>query len=459
MIESLRLELAEAQLKLVENENMGGDRMQLLEKQLLEARISNARLMDDNESFQLLLSEKTLNGNFTMPKPESVGDNTDGLGSLAEELESAEGESENYRKLEVEAKTLKEQNKALTLYVENIIGRLLSHKEFENVLEKSPDLMSGKPPLRPSTTQSSASYAALTSNSKHVNADKELPPPPPAKGSEPLVEQQGPATFLQRARSVVGGPKRARPMSINFGSLINANPVPGETIPQAAPPSQEEDENLKKDTTVPLGQSFPTRNNPHRRSRSDMPAANTPPNATTSGPAPTSLVNQLYRGPPSTGNVPTASSMMSPALRSPSVSATGPNRTSFFSPTAAAPTADPVASAAPPSSTSRTVSGTNTNTSQQQVHSSASSTFSGSAGGRDGAGDGASLSGANGSPSRNVSGGGQAYTGAIMSQNRLRPLRLVQEKKDDAEEERRRKKANRGSWMPGWMGGSGGAGA
>ena len=66
MIESLRLELAEAQLKLVENENMGGDRLQLLEKQLLEARISNARLMDDNESFQLLLSEKTLNGNFTI---------------------------------------------------------------------------------------------------------------------------------------------------------------------------------------------------------------------------------------------------------------------------------------------------------------------------------------------------------------------------------------------------------
>ena len=197
-----------------------------------------------------------------MPKPESVGDNANGLGSLAEELESAEGESENYRKLEIEAKTLKEQNKALTLYVENIIGRLLSHKEFENVLEKNPDLMSGKPPERPSTTESSASYAALTSNSKHVNADKELPPPPPPKDSEPLVEQQAPTTFLQRARSVVGGPKRARPMSINFGSLINSNPAPDEPIQEAAPPSHEEDENLKKDTTVPLGQSFPTRNNP-----------------------------------------------------------------------------------------------------------------------------------------------------------------------------------------------------
>lgn len=42
-----------------------------------------------------------------------------------------------------------------------------------------------------------------------------------------------------------------------------------------------------------------------------------------------------------------------------------------------------------------------------------------------------------------------------MTQNRLRPLRLVQEnpaKEEDAAAVAARKKANRGSWMPGWMG-------
>jgi len=55
------------------------------------------------------------------------------------------------------------------------------------------------------------------------------------------------------------------------------------------------------------------------------------------------------------------------------------------------------------------------------------------------------------------------YTGAVMTQNKLRPLRLVQENKEmgsgdqggirgsDDEDAAAKKKANRGSWM-GWMG-------
>lgn len=40
------------------------------------------------------------------------------------------------------------------------------------------------------------------------------------------------------------------------------------------------------------------------------------------------------------------------------------------------------------------------------------------------------------------------YPGAVMAQNKLRPLRLVQENKEALEEEEAaRKKANRGSWI------------
>ncbi|KAJ2965556.1 hypothetical protein NUW58_g10865 [Xylaria curta] len=64
LIESLRLELAEAQIKLVESENQGGGRLHEVERLLMEARMANARLMEDNESYQLLLQEKTLHGDF-----------------------------------------------------------------------------------------------------------------------------------------------------------------------------------------------------------------------------------------------------------------------------------------------------------------------------------------------------------------------------------------------------------
>ncbi len=44
---------AEAQIKLVESENQGGGRLQEVERLLMEARMANARLMEDNESYQL----------------------------------------------------------------------------------------------------------------------------------------------------------------------------------------------------------------------------------------------------------------------------------------------------------------------------------------------------------------------------------------------------------------------
>ena len=195
MIESLRLELAEAQIKLVESENMGGGRMQEVERLLLEARMTNARLMEDNESYQLLLSEKTLTGDFTKSDFMGSASNADALSalegrsggaSLADELsEAGEGESDNYRRLEAELKSAKDQNKALTLYINKIIERLLEHQDFEAILDQSSD-------FRPKT----------------ANVDKDLPPPPPPK------EQASGASILQRAKSVaMGAGRRPRPQS------------------------------------------------------------------------------------------------------------------------------------------------------------------------------------------------------------------------------------------------------
>ncbi|KAI1501483.1 hypothetical protein F5X99DRAFT_201084 [Biscogniauxia marginata] len=210
LIESLRLELAEAQIKLVESENQGGGRLHEVERLLMEARMANARLMEDNESYQLLLQEKTLHGDFgkgdfsymgvsanqdalnalegrSSARTSTVGVDTPTT-SLADELGSVGGDEtpetmdESSRRLETELRALKDQNKALTLYINKIIERLLQHQEFEHILDQSSDF---KP----------------NGNAKDANVHKDLPPPPSDSGS----------SFLQRAKSIAIGGNNPRP--------------------------------------------------------------------------------------------------------------------------------------------------------------------------------------------------------------------------------------------------------
>jgi hypothetical protein len=173
---------------------MGGGRMQEVERLLLEARMTNARLMEDNESYQLLLSQKTLTGDFHHGEFMGSASNEHALSalegrsvgtSLADELaETEEGEVDNnYRRLEADLKASKAENKALTLYINKIIERLLQHQDFEAILDQSSDFKPG------------------------ANVDKELPPPPPPK------EASG-VSILQRAKSVaMGATRRPRPQS------------------------------------------------------------------------------------------------------------------------------------------------------------------------------------------------------------------------------------------------------
>lgn len=259
IIEDLRLELAEYQVKLLEVENAGGGRMAELEKQLLETRMTNARLMEDNESFQLLLGEKTLNGDLS--RGDFLRESSHPSTSLADELESAEeGDPEAARKLESEITQLRGENKALTLYINKIIGRLLTHQGFESVLgnDGDSDNIAGGP-----------------------DRNKELPPPPPQDGDQP----QG---FLQRAKSVVGagGPRKPRPSSI-----LGASPaVPSAHEDPATAPS------------IPLGRSASTRNPSgsysHRRSTSEVPGA-------------ANVINKMYN-PQSTTPGATSPSIVSP---------------------------------------------------------------------------------------------------------------------------------------------------
>lgn len=166
LIESLRLELAEAQIKLVESENQGGGRLQEVERLLMETRMANARLLEDNESYQLLLKDKALKGESDFSYMSSNA-NEDALAalegkapssSLADELSDADAaesaSGDRSRNLEIELKASKEQNKALTLYINNIIGKLLEREDFESIFDSSSE-------ARPPSTQAASKESAI----------------------------------------------------------------------------------------------------------------------------------------------------------------------------------------------------------------------------------------------------------------------------------------------------------
>lgn len=395
MIESLRLELAEVQIKLAEIEHMGDGSLQEVEKQLLEARMANARLMEDNESFQLLLSEKTLKGDFMQEcRPQTAS----GMGTLAEELELASGggegeSSEAYKRLETELKASRDSNKALTLYIDKIIGRLLQHDGFEHIIHDKDE------PAGPSVKPT----------------DKALPPPPP--------DEQVPS-LLERAKSVVSGRSgrptpRARPMSYMPTSAPSIAPDTGPTAhenPETAP-------------SIPLSKG-------HRRSRSDQAAEIAAAGGVTTA-------NQTRRGSPlrtSSGERPNP--VAAAAAMSGSMS---PTTTISSSPANRLPVAMP---GNPNTSNSRTPSGSILPSAANRS-SRANSVLS------EQSGDAQSMD--TSSPPREKAGGGSganAPIGAVMKQNQLRPLKLVRENsvlEDEEAAAAARKRANRGSWVPAWF--------
>lgn len=409
----MRLELAEAQIKIAELGNNSGGRVQELERALLEARVTNGRLMEDNESFQLLLSEKTINGDFSsssfLKAPSDFGSrppsrDVHAATSLADELddESEVDTTEHsiqhaveHRRLTSELSALRDQNKALSLYINNIISRLLQHKEFENILDKTPNLMSG------SETQAEQPASA--------NVNKDLPPPPPPKDNE--VEGNAAPSLLQRATSVVRG-RRPQPLAqTSFHSEpitspgMNEDPATAPRVPLARPQS----------TRVSSGG--------HRRANSEWSHA--------------TVVSNMYRGPsPGSGQI-------SPGM--------APQRASTFFGTMPTNNTNPAAMARMPSDMPPPPA-------PQQQTSNRDSKISSSRNSMISLGETGTM-GNPSSPPRSTTSGNEKPSGAIMGGNKMRPLRLVQEA---TEEQEAAKKANRTSWM-GWFnkgsgpGGPGGA--
>lgn len=297
VIESLRLELAEAQIKLVELENAGGGHTQELEKMLLEARMSNAKLMEDNESYQVLLSEKTLNGDFgksslldTNHRSESEPPKTPSLrpvsGSLADELDTAnDNDDERSRKLEAELAAQRDQNKALTLYINKIITRLLQNETFEQLFENGS--ITGDNPLKHEPDSSPPKEKADTINAESAKRE----------ATADQNKENAAPTLLQRAGSIFGG-KRQRPKSLMPGQQNSVVPEEKQAapanvpLPSSPPPHAQQasathlaipNENPESAPSIPLRRSasgrgharVPSMRSSHRRATSEWSGAAT----------------------------------------------------------------------------------------------------------------------------------------------------------------------------------------
>lgn len=195
IIEALRLELADAHIRFIESENAEAGRINELERVLLEARMNNAKLTEDNESYQVLLREKTLNGHFSsgsnlLPhlSMSSEEHEMSTKATLADELEAANSKDDpDYAtKLEVEISALKEQNKALTLYINKIITRLLQSGSFETFWENNP-AEEGR--STPKNKENAEPAPSLLQRAGSVFGSRTGPRPQPSRSS-----QSGPVT-------------------------------------------------------------------------------------------------------------------------------------------------------------------------------------------------------------------------------------------------------------------------
>ncbi|KAE9991572.1 hypothetical protein EG327_011474 [Venturia inaequalis] len=419
LIESLRLEVAELQIKMMELENMGdaSRRVQELERSLLDTRMTNARLMEDIDSYQLLLGEKTLNGDLsrndifrsassmdvqrTPPRSKPSTSLADELSSAAEEAEELVPEQQDQnRRLQTEISALKDQNKALTLYVNKIIERILQHQGgYENILSNHDE------------DDAHVGEGAVAAGINRPmppppNKDKDLPPPPTKdNGAQGL-------SLLQRAKSVAYGTGAAKPKGRPVSYAPTSDPNHRE---------RSRTENIDTAPSIPLQRSVSKRMTIDMATRRRTMAS--PGSSEWNASAAAQVVGNMYRG-PSGEHGPT-----SPGITSPR------NSLNYFRmPSGGAMTVSSIAEDAADSD-------------------SASGSGSGGADGVDEAERArrSALDALNGtqdfphvdtpSPPRSMGSRERDIGAAVMTGNKMRPLRLVKE----AEETN---KANRTSWFP-----------
>ncbi|EWC46493.1 hypothetical protein DRE_04216 [Drechslerella stenobrocha 248] len=225
-IESLRAELTDAQNRFTEALKLEERKLRDATDQLEELRKTNAKLQEENESFQLLLGHATVSGDIRngflghyadYSASSSPSKDTPSLGStLAEEMESANQREDldDYKKLEGENKSLKDENKAMALYINTMIERLLNSNQ-EGILDRTPAQDKALPPVpMDETIQPVGLGRSRSMLAKRPPIRASMPPPPRSPAFEEEEEAISPIKRSQTMQpSGVASPGHRRTQS------------------------------------------------------------------------------------------------------------------------------------------------------------------------------------------------------------------------------------------------------
>ncbi|KAF9168388.1 hypothetical protein BGX21_008060 [Mortierella sp. AD011] len=145
----LRRQILALNQDLIERQHNFDLRESELQGEITQARELNKGLMEENESYQLLLHEKSMNGEFMQTSiMKSTGydeQSVNGSANLADELGRAFGPTPSEERtteslneenitLKEEIKKLKDHNTALGLYIAKILTRIMERPGFTSVL-------------------------------------------------------------------------------------------------------------------------------------------------------------------------------------------------------------------------------------------------------------------------------------------------------------------------------------
>ncbi|KAF9128035.1 hypothetical protein BGW39_005376 [Mortierella sp. 14UC] len=173
-----------------------------LHAQINQAQELNKGLMEENESYQMLLHEKSMNGEFMQtsimkntgynddPSATPLATHSNGSINLADELNKALDRSplpNSEKSIEEEVKALRESNTALGLYIARILTRIMENPHLQAVLAADYS------PRRASIPESPPTLISQTNKSNsNVNSGNNTPETePPAKEEKPREKPVG----------------------------------------------------------------------------------------------------------------------------------------------------------------------------------------------------------------------------------------------------------------------------
>ncbi|KAF9196875.1 hypothetical protein BGZ50_005950 [Haplosporangium sp. Z 11] len=219
LVSELRQQILDMNQDIIERQRNFTVRESELQTEIAQARELNKSLMEENESYQMLLHEKSMNGEFmqtSIMKNTGYDDELSGtsLGAqssssinLADELNKAFERSplstadRTVESLTEEVKTLKESNTALGLYISKILSRIMENPHLQAILAADYS------PQRTALPEPSAATPQVNkSNSGSNNASD-------TDSKKNTVTQKKPEVGRARSRSLFLGFSRSKPAS------------------------------------------------------------------------------------------------------------------------------------------------------------------------------------------------------------------------------------------------------